>query len=227
MKDMNGFFTSVLATYVASVLGFVLIGALIGYQAGKRISSAGKLLAAAAAFCLFTGAVWWSNLTPWQSERKKTAAVGVKFYDTDGYKKVTDAKLRLIGQKEGWELFIKTSGSRSGIYFLTCSVTQDFKSSDPKRGGESTGLFYRKIRLDLAAGGYDTTVTIPSGEVSEKYRSEMTVWGEKLGLEPSRTRLEVYLEADLPRDSEYYGSQWMILEKKLMDISLKDIGIAR
>ncbi len=227
MKDMNGFFKSVIATYAVSICGFILIGALIGYKIGKIILSPRKLLAAVAVFCLFTGAVWRTHSTPWQSEQKKTAAVGAKFYDTDGYKKVTDAELRVKGRTQGWELFVKTAGARSGIYWLICSVTQDFKSPDPKRGVGSAGLFYRKIRLDLAAGEHDTTVTIPSKEMAEKYRSEMANFARIPGLQPAQTRLEVYLEADLPSDSEYYGSQWMILEKKRMDISLKDIGIAR
>jgi hypothetical protein len=222
MKNMNIFFLLVALTFLVAILIFVLIGAYIGYIAGKFVGSPARLAAGGAVFLLFTGLIWKTNLTPAQSERSMVEAMRARYYGTDGYKKVVDAALRPSADGSCLELSVKTDGRRSGSYTLTRAMIQYYEGAEAKDGTGSTGLFYEQTRMELPKGPDETTVTIPFSAISAKYKSSRLIFSNK---RPSKTTVEVYLVAGVPATSEYYAWEERIAEKKVLDVSLAAYGI--
>lgn len=221
MKDMNGFFGSVIALYLAVVLFSGAIGGFAGYQIGKRIDSRPKLALAGLLFGALTLLVFLTHLSPPQAERRGVELKRAKFYDTDGYPKVAEAALRPRKDRSGWDLAVKIDGRRGGRYLLYCIMSQAYSVPGSASFG-TTQLYYERVSLELPAGRYETAVAIPSGPVAAKF-AENSRFFDKGPLGP--TTLKVYLEAVLPQDAEYYGSQWQLIESKELNISLKDIGL--
>ena len=205
------------------VILFMATGAWAGYSSGKLIRSKAITAMVLVLFCLFTAVIWRRHITPTQARQNKAASMHARFYDEEGYYKVTDVVLLLRGDRSGWDVNIKISGHHSGDYSLACSLDQYFKGAGPQSGGMGI-LFNSLTKVPLAVDQRELTLFIPSKQVAEKYAGE---WGQYPGTQPVKTTLEVFLMADLPKNSEYYGPQNQMLEKKQLSVSLKDIGIVQ
>lgn len=221
MKDTRAFVASLVALYALVVALFAAMGAGLGIGIGKRVDSNPKLALACGLFCAFTALVWLVHKTPAQAERHKLDAMRARYYDTDGYKKVSGTELRPRKDGTGLDLAVKLVGRRGGNYFLYCSVSHSF-SIPGGSSGVISNIFSEKRSLSLAPGEFETTLTIPARAVAMKYAEELRRFRD----DPADlTTLEVHVEADLPADSEYYGSQWQLLERKSIPLTLKDLGI--